>query len=312
MSIRSRTTQFIDYRESSHRRKQRFSIHYQDEDEVRLVGDGLGFQSSIEMRELKSSSNLPPEWIDKVEEVQYAISRIKQRVKELNQLHDKHLNRPAFDGGDDEEYAIEIMTQEITTMFQSAQKAIKSINLNENMINKASEKKMCINISLSLASQLQKISASFRNAQNTYLHRMKNREKRKSDNGYFDDNLFQDNTGGGCNNIVNTNNQLTETQLIQIEQDSERIQRRDQEIENIAKSITQLGEIFKELNAMIIDQGSIVDRIDFQLERTHEFIQEGTVELEKAHNYQSRSRKWKCILVLLLLIIMFSILIALR
>jgi hypothetical protein len=43
-------------------------------------------------------------------------------VKELNALHDKHLNRPTLDDGTEEEYAIEIMTQDITSVcsvFQS-------------------------------------------------------------------------------------------------------------------------------------------------------------------------------------------------
>ena len=35
-------------------------------------------------------------------------------VKELNTLHDKHLNRPTLDDSVDEEHSIEILTRDIT------------------------------------------------------------------------------------------------------------------------------------------------------------------------------------------------------
>ena len=39
-------------------------------------------------------------------------------VKELNSIHDKHLNRPTLDDNMEEEHAIEIATQEITQVSQ--------------------------------------------------------------------------------------------------------------------------------------------------------------------------------------------------
>lgn len=56
----------------------------------------------------------PPKWVDGVDEIQYDVGRIKQKMKELASLHDKHLNRPTLDDSSEEEHAIEITTQEIT------------------------------------------------------------------------------------------------------------------------------------------------------------------------------------------------------
>uniref|UniRef100_A0A8C9URI6 Uncharacterized protein n=1 Tax=Spermophilus dauricus TaxID=99837 RepID=A0A8C9URI6_SPEDA len=47
-------------------------------------------------------------------QIQYDVGRIKQKMKELASLHDKHLNRPTLDDSSEEEHAIEITTQEIT------------------------------------------------------------------------------------------------------------------------------------------------------------------------------------------------------
>uniref|UniRef100_A0A8C2FQK5 Syntaxin-16 n=1 Tax=Cyprinus carpio TaxID=7962 RepID=A0A8C2FQK5_CYPCA len=60
------------------------------------------------------TKRLPPKWVEGVDEIQYEITRIHQKMKELASLHDKHMNRPTLDDSSEEEHAIEITTQEIT------------------------------------------------------------------------------------------------------------------------------------------------------------------------------------------------------
>jgi syntaxin 16 len=45
--------------------------------------------------------------------------------------------------------------------------------------------------------------------------------------------------------------------------------------------IVGLTEIFKELNTMVIDQGSILDRIDYNIEQTNIHLESGHGELQK-------------------------------
>lgn len=47
-------------------------------------------------------------------QIQYEITRIRQKMKELAGLHDRHMNRPTLDDSTKEEHGIEITTQEIT------------------------------------------------------------------------------------------------------------------------------------------------------------------------------------------------------
>lgn len=44
------------------------------------------------------------------------------------------------------------------------------------------------------------------------------------------------------------------------------IAQREREIEDIAQGIIELADIFKELQNMIIDQGTMLDRIDYNIE----------------------------------------------
>jgi syntaxin 16 len=42
------------------------------------------------------------------------MTRVKNKIKELSILHDKHLNKPTLDDNIEEEKAIDRLTQEIT------------------------------------------------------------------------------------------------------------------------------------------------------------------------------------------------------
>ncbi len=84
---------------------------------------------------------------------------------------------------------------------------------------------------------------------------------------------------------------------------TQNVDQREAEIQNIVKSIEELAQIFKELAVLVIDQGTILDRIDYNMENAVEHIQQGIGELDKAVVYQKNAMPVKCITVLVLLII---------
>ena len=52
---------------------------------------------------------------------------------------------------------------------------------------------------------------------------------------------------------------------------------------------------------LVIDQGTILDRIDYNIEQAADRVTSAVVELNKANEYQKRSRTMLCIYLLLLL-----------
>lgn len=90
------------------------------------------------------------------------------------------------------------------------------------------------------------------------------------------------------------------------------IAQREQEIEQIAKGIIELSGIFQELNTMVIDQGTMLDRIDYNVERMAVDVKAADKELTVATNYQKKSVKRKIMLFLLLLVVGMVILLSLK
>lgn len=58
------------------------------------------------------------------------------------------------------------------------------------------------------------------------------------------------------------------------------IMQREREINDIAKGIIELSDIFRELQAMVIDQGTMLDRIDYNVERMGTDVQAADKELK--------------------------------
>lgn len=66
-----------------------------------------------------------------------------------------------------------------------------------------------------------------------------------------------------------------------IESSEAAIDQREREINQIAKSIYQLADIFRDLQTLVIDQGTLLDRIDFNIEQTNVHVQHAVVELDQ-------------------------------
>lgn len=80
------------------------------------------------------------------------------------------------------------------------------------------------------------------------------------------------------------------------------ILQREREIEEIAQGIIELSDLFRDLQGMIIDQGTMLDRIDYNVERMATDLKDADQELTVASGYQKKTTKRKIILLLFLIV----------
>lgn len=60
---------------------------------------------------------------------------------------------------------------------------------------------------------------------------------------------------------------------------------RNHEIAEIAKSIVSLAELFKDLSNLVIDQGTILDSVEYNIQQTAIHMEDAVKELDIATRY---------------------------
>lgn len=75
---------------------------------------------------------------------------------------------------------------------------------------------------------------------------------------------------------------LAQQQLFSPTLSQSEVATRSNEISSIAQSITELSDLFKDLNSLVIDQGTLLDRIDWNVEQMGREVKSAIGELQQA------------------------------
>ncbi|KAG5460151.1 MAG: t-SNARE [Olpidium bornovanus] len=218
------------------------------------------------------------------EQVDEIVEQTKAKISKLAGMHKKHL-LPGFDDRSVDEASIEALTDEITSSFHECQKRIKDIGSRAQTSSYTpQELKMCKNVQTSLGSKVQELLTTFRKSQSDYLksaYYEKTPQMGGSEAGTSRaKNLFQSAMEDGDDD-PDFDIGFTDQQLSQVASNEAAITQREREINEIAKSIFQVAEIFKDMQTLVIDQGTLLDRIDYNIEQVHVHVQGAVKELEE-------------------------------
>lgn len=77
---------------------------------------------------------------------------------------------------------------------------------------------------------------------------------------------------------------------------------------HVAKSAQELAQIFKDLNQLVIEQGTIVDRIDYNMDQAVTKVREGVQQVVKAEEYKKSSRPYGIMAFMILVIVVCAVL----
>ncbi|KAI0016714.1 t-SNARE [Xylariomycetidae sp. FL0641] len=273
---------------------------------------------------------LPPRWADVSDEVTDLLADVARKSHELDRLHQKHV-LPGFNDDDAkraEEREIENLTQTITKAFHDCHACIQRI---ERMVREsrqtgnltAAEETMAQNIKINLAGRVQEASANFRKKQSAYLKKLRGMsgigistptgERTQfgfgTSTSYAADPSLQESDADRTYSEGAL--QQTTAQRLLHSNDAVILQR-EREIEDIAQGIIELADLFRDLQTMVIDQGTMLDRIDYNVERMAHDVKGAEVELVAAAGYQKKTTKRKLILLLVLLIAGAAIMLILK
>lgn len=207
---------------------------------------------------------------------------------------------------------IELKSQEITRLFNRLHGLVLEV---KNFHGLNSGTKLLKNILQSLYREISLLSEKLRGHQKYFLNKLTDRERYAEqfvinfdeidlDENKYDTSRFQrdldhiDFIGNGSDFAVRFDDQGYNQLQQQVDDlgDIDLLREREAEMSHITKSIVELNSIFQEMNSMVVNQGSLLDRIDYNLETVQIKVEEGAIQLSRAERSARSARKMKCIM----------------
>ncbi|WVQ75741.1 hypothetical protein IAR50_005372 [Cryptococcus sp. DSM 104548] len=264
------------------------------EEEEGLIGGREG-HTEVGMK------GLPPKWVDISEEVEEILTRAKLKISALDKLHAKHV-LPGFTDRSAEEREIEKQTVDITKDFRRCTSLTGSIRPPPGAprVQILTAK----NVQRGLAQKVQELSGQFRKKQRVYMQKLQGHAIKNKDLMVASGAITL--KGSDVLDELQEDEQASHSQLqsqskpqaaISID-----INQRSSEISQIASSISELAELFRDLGNMVVEQGTILDSVEYNVLQSNQQIKEGLGELKVAQKYQARTGRRKCIFFLILCI----------
>jgi len=236
--------------------------------------------------------------------LEYHLGAISTGLTQFEKYNDRILNRPAFDENidEDENEEIEGMTETLSNNFLSSQKILNRVKTRQ--FRNKMEEKIAKNLASRYAEEISSYSTRFRKCQGNFSRRLQKRETRTAD--LMD---LQGDFEIATDDALDANFQRQELAL-----DTEFLDKREKELNKISKSINDLNQLFRDISSFVVEQGTILDQIEYNVDAAATKTEEGLKQLKKADQYQRKDRKMKAILcmavtvaILLFLLIMKEI-----
>ena len=292
VAVRDLTPAFLKFRVSHKTRKNRFGYSLLDNSPP-SPNHYTSAKSEVELQAIGASSTQPQSFSQSVQSIKQDMDKIREKMAALQKTQQKRLLKVFDDAsgaatlGDAE---IESIGQDIARLFRVCEGKIKRLEGGE----------LARNAQKGLASALSKLNEDTRDIQRGFMKEVKRRQAMM---GGVEDT-------GAATSLIDA--AFSSSQVAALDTIETEAEQRSTEINAIAKSVAELNRLFKDLANLVIDQGTILDRIDYNIENVQEQTKSGVVQLQKAEEHQKQGTAMKCILILVALIFLNLFLFAVK
>lgn len=247
---------------------------------------------------------LPPAWVDVSEEIAANVQQVRTKMAELAKAHAKAL-MPSFGDGKEDQRQIEGLTHQITDLLKTSEKRLHRLS----KAGPSEDSNVRKNVQRSLATDLQNLSMEFRKKQSTYLKQLR-QQKESPDGVDLEMNLNESHSTRGSDDLDEYG--FNEHQMSKLKKSEAFTAEREREIQQVVESVNELAQIMKDLSVLVIDQGSIVDRIDHNVQNVAATVEDGLKQLQKAERTQKKGGMVMCATVLIIMCFVMLVLLILK
>lgn len=324
MTTRDRTALFLRYREEAralHRRPMPRDNppHAHPSDEISLSSDKASTHENATIMRVA----MEPDWVFAYNDLKDDVAELDKMLDRLATMYAQHL-LPSFGEKDTShlEHEIRILSHRLTDMLHSVEQKVRTVakpsappssrapNANDAAAALRSrdlevERIIRRNVQKRFATPLQKLSMGFRKRQKDYLDKLKQMRDSYGDvDGDGEDEqlvsvpLHDDPHGIRDNGSSAQSAAFSEGQLLAVESSSALAGDRKRELTRVSTNINDLAILVKDIAALVVDQGTVLDRIDYNLEDVRAKTMGATRELRIADRYQRKQHALCCIIIL--------------
>ena len=184
---------------------------------------------------------------------------------------------------------------ELTKKMKEGEKYIKEFS-KENTDNNYNDM-IKLNMQQTLIKKLTNFSKKFKINQEIY-------SKKYKDLVGEDDPTFQNNTSAKNNNDANN----TLDNFLMTDDNNLALIRRDTQLNNLLDNVNDLAQLFKDMQNLVMEQGTILDRIDYNIDIASTNVIRGKNSIVKANEYHKNNCFRNVMIVLLVMIFIEALL----
>lgn len=244
------------------------------------------------------------DFFNEVEEIREMIDKIQANVEEVKKKHSAILSAPQSDEKTKQE--LEDLMADIKKTANRVRGKLKSIEQNIEQEEQSNKSNADLRIRKTQHSTLSRkfveVMTEYNRTQTDYRERCKGRIQRQLEiTGRATTNEELEEMLEQGNSAVFTQGIIMETQ--QAKQTLADIEARHADIIKLENSIRELHDMFMDMAMLVESQGELVDRIEYHVEQSGNYVAQGQQELVQASKYMSKARKKKIMILICLTVL---------
>ncbi|XP_026289775.1 syntaxin isoform X3 [Frankliniella occidentalis] len=252
---------------------------------------------------VESRDGFMDEFFAEVEEIREMIDKIQANVEEVKKKHSAILSAPQTD---------EKVKQELEDLMADIKKTANKVRAKLKVIEQNIEQEEHTNKSSAdlrirktqhstLSRKFVEVMTEYNRTQTDYRERCKGRIQRQLEiTGRTTTNEELEEMLEQGNSAVFTQGIIMETQ--QAKQTLADIEARHADIIKLENSIRELHDMFMDMAMLVESQGELIDRVEYHVTETKDYVETARGELKVAQDYQSKARKKKIFIIVCLVV----------
>uniref|UniRef100_A0A1Q3EUD4 Putative snare protein syntaxin 1 n=1 Tax=Culex tarsalis TaxID=7177 RepID=A0A1Q3EUD4_CULTA len=248
--------------------------------------------------------NFMEDFFQEVEQIREMIDKIQANVEEVKKKHSAILSAPQSDEKTKQE--LEDLMADIKKTANRVRGKLKGIEQNIEQEEQTNKSNADLRIRKTQHSALSRkfveVMTEYNRTQTDYRERCKGRIQRQLEiTGRATTNEELEEMLEQGNSAVFTQGIIMETQ--QAKQTLADIEARHADIIKLENSIRELHDMFMDMAMLVESQGEMVDRIEYHVEQSRDYVATGQEQLVQASKYMSKARKKKIMILLCLTVL---------